>query len=89
MEELEKELKELRGLQPHEGNNSVNRPDIPWTSQGMEYQPKSTHGGTRGFDHVCGREWPCLTPVGGGALGPEGVQCTSVVVCQSRKAVGR
>ena len=27
MEELEKGLKELRGLQPHEGSNSVNWPD--------------------------------------------------------------
>jgi hypothetical protein len=27
MEELEKELKELRGLQPHGGSNSINWPD--------------------------------------------------------------
>jgi hypothetical protein len=29
MEELEKGLKELRGLQPHRGSNSVNQPDLP------------------------------------------------------------
>jgi hypothetical protein len=23
--------------------------------------------------HICGREWPCWTSVGGEALGPEGV----------------
>jgi hypothetical protein len=29
MEELEKVLKELRGLQPHGGSNSINRPEPP------------------------------------------------------------
>ena len=37
MKELEKELKELRGFQPHGWSNSVNRPDLPelpgdWTT---------------------------------------------------------
>jgi hypothetical protein len=31
MEELEKELKELRGLQPHRMNKNINQPDPPIT----------------------------------------------------------
>ena len=34
MQELEKGLKELRGVQPHGGSNSVNQPEppeLPWT----------------------------------------------------------
>jgi hypothetical protein len=72
MEELEKRLKELRGFA------TLSTGQIPWSFQGLEHQPKNTHGGTHGFGHICGRGWPCWTSVEREALGPEGVQCPSI-----------
>jgi hypothetical protein len=40
MEELEKGLKELWGLQTHGRSSSVNRPD----PLGLDHQPKNIHG---------------------------------------------
>ena len=76
----EKGLKELKGFAALWRNNSVNRPD-PRSSWGLDHQPKNTHGP----GHLCGREWPCWTSVGGEALGPEGVQCPSVGEYQGGK----
>jgi hypothetical protein len=45
MEELEEELKELKEIAPHRKNNNINQPE-PQGSQGLNYQPKSTHGRT-------------------------------------------
>lgn len=53
--------------------------------QGLDHQPKSTHGGTHGSGHICGRGWPCWTSVGGAALGPEDFRCLSVGECQGWK----
>ena len=80
MEELEKGLKELKGFATHEGRNCVNRPE-PRSSQGLDHQPKSVHGGTHGSGHICVRGWPCWTSVRGETLGPEDVQCPSVGKC--------
>jgi hypothetical protein len=60
----------------------------PWSSQGLDHQPKNTHGGTHGTGCICSRGWPCWTYVGGEALGPEGVQCSSVGKFQGRKIGG-
>jgi hypothetical protein len=89
MEELEKGLKELRGVySPMEGA-IVSTGHSPWNSRGLDHQPKSIHGGTHGTGHICGRGWPSWTPVGGEAHGPEGVQCSSVGECQGgRTGVG-
>jgi hypothetical protein len=38
------------------------------SSQGLDHQPKSTHGATRGSGYICGRGWPYLTSVGGRPL---------------------
>jgi hypothetical protein len=27
--------------------------------QGLNHQPKSTHGGTHGSSYICSRGWPC------------------------------
>ena len=40
------------------------------SSQGLNHQPKSTHGGTHGSSYICSRGLPCLTSVGGEAPGP-------------------
>jgi hypothetical protein len=86
MEELEKRPKELR---THGANNNVNWPDLQ-SSQGLDHQPKNTHGATHGSGCICGRGCPCWTSVGGEALGPESVQCPSVGECQGRRrGVGR
>ena len=69
---------------PMEGA-TVSTGQIPWSSQGLDHQPKNTHGVTHGAGYICGRGWPCWTSVGEEALGPEGVQCPSVGVCQGGK----
>jgi hypothetical protein len=58
---------------------------IPWSSQGLDHQPKNTHGLTHGAGHICGRRWPCWTSVGEKALGPEGVQCPSLGECHGKR----
>ena len=70
---------------PMEGA-TVSTGQTPQSSQGLDYQPKSTHGGTHGAGRlICGRGWLCWTSVGGAPLGPEGVQCPSVGECQGKK----
>jgi hypothetical protein len=54
---------------PMEGA-AVSTGQTPWCSQGLDQQPKSTHGGTHGTGHVCGRGWPCWASAGREALGP-------------------
>jgi hypothetical protein len=51
----------------------VSTGQISHSSQGLDCQSKSTHGGTHGLGHICGRKWPYWTSVGGAALGPDGV----------------
>lgn len=67
-----------------EGNNSVNQPDT-CSSQRLDHEPKSTHGGTHGSYCVCGSGWPCCISVGEAALGLVGVQGPNVGECQGRK----
>jgi hypothetical protein len=56
------------------------------SSQGLNHQPKSTHGGTHGSSCICSKGWLCWTSVGGEALGPVKAQCPSVGECQDREA---
>jgi hypothetical protein len=56
------------------------------SSQGLDHQPKNTHGGTQSFGSICSRGWSCWTSVGGVALRPEWVQCPSVGEGLGRKA---
>jgi hypothetical protein len=76
MKELEKGLKELKELQTISTNQTSQ------SSQGLNYQPKSIHGGTHGSSHICSRGWPCRTSMGGEALGPVKAQCPCVGECQ-------
>jgi hypothetical protein len=67
--------------------NPIGRPTIltnqtPQSSQGLNYQPKNTHGGTNGSSCICSRGWPCQASMGGEALGPVKAQCHSVGECQ-------
>jgi hypothetical protein len=88
MEELEKKTQGAeRGLQLHRRNNSMNQP-VPQSSQGLNHQRKSTHGGTHGSSCICSRGWPCGTPRRGEALGH--VKDSSVGGSQEREVgVGR
>jgi hypothetical protein len=47
---------------------------------------KGKHGATHGSSHICSREWPCRTSMGGEALGSVKARCPSVRECQARKA---
>jgi hypothetical protein len=69
MEELEKGLKELKGLATHRKNNNINPPD-PQSSQGLSHQPRRTHGETHGSIHIWSRGWPCQATTGGKFIDP-------------------
>jgi len=56
------------------GRTIISIIQIPQSSQGLNHQPKSTHGGTHGFSRICSREWYYLASIGVEALG-------SVKVC--------
>ena len=57
------------------GGTTIRIYQNPQSSQRLNHQPKSTHGGTHGSSHICSRGWPCLTSMGGEALVPEMSQC--------------
>ena len=85
VEELEKGLKELKGFATHREEKQYNQPDCQ-RSQGLNHQPKSTHGVTHGSSHICSRGWPCRASVEGErAVGPVKGQCPRVGKCQDRE----
>uniref|UniRef100_UPI00402B7EF4 uncharacterized protein LOC143313154 n=1 Tax=Arvicanthis niloticus TaxID=61156 RepID=UPI00402B7EF4 len=53
-----------------QGRTTISTNQTPQGSQGLNHQPKSTHGGTCGSSCICNRGWPCQTSTGGEALGP-------------------
>jgi hypothetical protein len=53
---------------------------------GLNHQPKKTHGGTCGSSCICSRGWPCWSSMGGEALGPVKVLCSSIGDCQDQEA---
>jgi hypothetical protein len=63
---------------------SINK--TPQSSQGLNHQPKSTHGVTHGSTHTCSRECPCRASMGGEALGPVKARCPSVGEYQGGEA---
>jgi hypothetical protein len=50
----------------------------PQSSQGLNHQPKSTHGDTYGSNCICNRGWHYLTSVGVKDLGLVEAQCPRV-----------
>jgi hypothetical protein len=62
----------------------------PQSSLGLNYQPKSTHGGTHSSSCMCSRGWPSHLSMGEEALDPVKVLCPSIGECQGQEAeVGR
>jgi hypothetical protein len=55
------------------------------TSQGLNHQAKSRHGGTHDSSCKCSRGWPYLTSMEGGTLVPMETQCPSPGECQGGK----
>jgi hypothetical protein len=84
MKELEKELKELKGFAVQEKEQQYETNSSPRT-QGLNHQPKSTHGGTHGSSCICSRGCPSWSSMGGEALGPVKALCPSVGESQGQK----
>jgi hypothetical protein len=47
---------------------SINK--SPQSSQELNHQLNSTHGGTHGSSCICSRGWPCMASIGGEAICP-------------------
>jgi hypothetical protein len=62
----------------------MNQP-VPQSFQGVNHQPKSTHGWTHDSSSICSRGWPFGTLRRGEALGPKSARFSSVVECQNRE----
>jgi hypothetical protein len=58
----------------------------PQSSQGLNHQPKSTHGGTHGSSCICSRGWPSQSSMWGEVLCPGKALCPSVGECQGQEA---
>jgi hypothetical protein len=72
-------------LQPI-GTKSISTIQTPPSSQELNHQPKSTHGGTHNSSHLCSKGRAYWTSMGGEALGPVKARCPSVGECQGREA---
>jgi hypothetical protein len=69
------------------GRTAVSTNHTPQSSQGLNYQPKSTHGrGEPWLQHICSRGWPCQASTGGEALGCMKARCPNAGECQGREA---
>jgi hypothetical protein len=60
IEEFREGLKELKGFVNPIGRTTISTNQTPQSSQGLNYQPKNTHGGTHGYSYICSRGWPYL-----------------------------
>jgi hypothetical protein len=86
MEELKKGLKELKGFAAPQKEQQYQPTRRPQSRQGLNHQPKSTHGGTHGSSHICSRGWPCWRSMGGEDIGPTKAWCPSSGECQDGDA---
>jgi len=66
----------------HIGSTIISTNQTPQSYQGLNHQPKSTHGRTHGSSHICSRGSHCLSTVGGEAFGPVKACFPSVGGCQ-------
>jgi hypothetical protein len=72
------------------GRTTISANQTPQSSQGLNHQPKITHGDSYGSSCICSRGWPCWASMGGEALDPVKARFPSVEVYQGREvAVGR
>jgi hypothetical protein len=60
------------------GGTTISTNQTPQSSQGLNHQPRSTHGGTDGFSCIGSRGWPCWASMRGEAFGPVKARCPSV-----------
>ena len=68
------------------GTKSMNQP-VPPELPGTKPPTKEyTHGGTHGSSCICSKGWPSWPSVGGEAIGPVNVLCSSVEECQDQEA---
>jgi hypothetical protein len=70
--------KGAEGVRNPIGRTTISTNQTPRSSQGLNHQPKSTHGGTHGSSCICSRGWLCQASVGEEALGPVKARCPSV-----------
>jgi hypothetical protein len=56
----EKGIRVTEGVRSTIGVAKVSTGQIPWGSQGLDHQPRNTHGSR----HVCSRGWHCWISVG-------------------------
>jgi hypothetical protein len=45
------------------GRTTISNNQVLQSSQGLNHQPKNTHGGTLGSSCICRRKWPYLASV--------------------------
>jgi hypothetical protein len=64
------------------GRTTISTNQNPQSSQGLNHQPKSAHGGTHGSSCICSRERSYLASMEGEVLGPVKARCLSVGECQ-------
>jgi hypothetical protein len=70
MKELEKGLKELKCVCSPIGGTTIWTNQYPQSSQGLNHQPKITHGGTHDSSCMCSSGWPSWSSVREEGLGP-------------------
>jgi len=66
------------------GRTTTSTNQTPQNSQGLNHQPKSTHGGIHGPAAYV-RGWPSWASIGGEALGPVKIPCPSLGKCSVGK----
>jgi hypothetical protein len=78
----------IKGVYSSIGGTIILTNQYPQSFQGLNQQPKSTHGGTQGSSYIHSRGWPNRhqSSTGGGALGPVKILCSSVGECQGQEA---
>jgi hypothetical protein len=68
--EIRKRTEGAEGVCNPIGGTIISTNEKPQSSQGLNHEPKSTHGGTHGSSRICNKGWVCLASVEGEALGP-------------------
>jgi hypothetical protein len=58
------------GVCDHIGRTTISTNQNLLSSQGLNHQPKKTHGGMHGSSYICSREWPYLSSMGEEAFCP-------------------
>jgi hypothetical protein len=88
MEELDKGPKELKGFAVPREEQQYEPTSNFQSSQGLNHQPKSSHGGTHGSRHICSRGCSLVGHQREERVGPVKVLCPSVGESQDREVGG-